>query len=444
VQAVREASLAEPESLARRMAWARSLSIAGRDEEAWSVLSSGPAPGDTPRVATERAELAVRAGRDMVAQELLRALAVDGALCESQRIAALGVALRLPRASEGRRALCAAIARPLLGERDIAPTVLAAAMLDGADADAAKLALEAARPWSAAVVCEGAQMLIDEGLLARAVSLLRAARARAERGERAALLRAEVATLAALGDDAAALAEYRAERERTSGALLVEEEPSSEARELNELAGCFLLCDRSEAAMRLFELAIAADPAMSEPLNNLAWLRLLAGRIGDDAAELGARALAASPDEPSTLDTVAWLGYLRGDPIDTVVERLRRATAGANPGLEPTDHLGDALWQAGDRAGATDMWRIVAESASGRASRALIMEAFDRMQRRRWGVRAWDAGSFYDARDGAAIRRAQAKLKAVAEGAPPPVAPRPPVKPSVPAPATPDAPAPTP
>ena len=443
VQAVREASKAEPESRARRMAWARSLSIAGRDEEAWSVLANGPDVGAAPRVATERAELALRAGREAVAESILNSLALDAALCESQRVAALGVALRLPREAEGRRALCAAIARPLLGQSDIAPAVLAAAMLDGTDEQAAALAEKAARAWSAELACEGAQMLIEDRLASRAVTLLRVARDRATPGERAAMLRAEVATLSALGDDAAALAQLQAERARTAGPLLVEDGPATEAREINELAGCFLLCDRNEAAMRLFERALAVDPAQGDALNNLTWLRLLGGRTGDDTAELAARALAAHPDEPSTLDTVAWLGYLRGEPIDAVVQRLRRATAGSSPGLEPTDHLGDALWAAGDRAGAADMWRIVAESASGRGSRALVTEAFDRMQRRRWGVRAWDAASFYDARDGAAIRRAQAKLKAVAEGSPPPVAPRPPV-PATPTSSAPNAPAPTP
>lgn len=426
VQAVRQASQAEPDSRARRMAWARSLSIAGRDEEAWSVLANGPDAGDAPRVATERAELALRAGREAVAESLLKSLAADDALCESQRVAALGVALRLPRESEARRALCAAIAQPLLVARDIAPAVLAAAMLDGDDEQAAALAAKTVRPWSAAMTCEGAQMLIDDRLAGRAVALLRAARACAAEPERAALLRAEVATLAALGDDAGALAQLQAERARTPGPLLVEQEPATEAREIDELAGCFLLADRSDAAMRLFERSIAADPALGDALNNLVWLRLLAGRTDDDTAALAGRALAALPDEPSTLDTVAWLGYLRGEPIATVVERLRRATAVPDPGLEPIDHLGDALWISGDRSGATEMWRIVKESAAGRGSRALVTEAFDRMQRRRWGVRAWDASSFYDARDGAAIRRAQAKLKAVAEGSPPPVAPRPP------------------
>ena len=441
VQAVRQAALDEPESRARRMAWARSLSIAGRDEEAWSVLANGPDLGNAPRVANERAELALRAGREAVAQSILRSVAADEALCESQRLAALGVAIRLPREATGRGALCAAIARPLLAERDIAAPVLAAAMLDGSDEQAAALAVKSARPWTAAVACEGAQMLIDDGLPSRAVALLRASRERAVPAERAAMLRAEVAVLA---DDAGALAQLQAERARTTGALLLEQEPSSEAREIDELAGCFLLCDRSDAAMRLYEHALAIDPSLGGALNNLAWLRVLAGRTDAGTAELAARALAAQPDDTSTLDTAAWLGYLRGDPIAEVIERLRRATAGPSPGLEPIDHLGDALWAAGDREGAASNWRIVAESASGRGSRALVTEAFNRMQLRRWGVRAWDAASFYDARDGAAIRRAQAKLQAVAAGTPPPVAPRPPA-PAVPTttPAS-NAPAPTP
>jgi hypothetical protein len=106
------------------------------------------------------------------------------------------------------------------------------------------------------------------------------------------------------------------------------------------------------------------------------------------------------------------------------VELLQRATSTREPSLESLDHSGDAFWRAGKREQATRAWRQVAESVAGRGARNRVMEAFDRMQQRLWGVRAWSAASFYDARDGAAIERAQAKLKAVAQGVEPPVAER--------------------
>jgi hypothetical protein len=169
---------------------------------------------------------------------------------------------------------------------------------------------------------------------------------------------------------------------------------------------------------------------MGEALNNLAWMRIVAGQIDATTGELVRRALEAGPKERSTLDTAGWWSYRSGAPIAEALDRLRRATDGPDPGLEPLDHLGDALWVSNLREEATTAWRLVVERGRGSASRAAAMQAFDRMQSRRTGLRAWSAASFYDARDGAAIARAQAKLQAIAEGREPPIAPRPTITPA--------------
>ncbi len=436
VQALREASRAEPESWARRMGWARGLSIAGRHPEAWTVVAPEPV-ASCPRERLERAEFALRDGRSAMAAELLASFMAGSGLSHAQRIGALGVALRLPPDTPGRRSLVASLGRQALIAPEAGSAALAAAMMDGSDHDAQALATRWARAWSSAAACESAQRLLDEGLPARAAILLDAATTHAAAADRAAIARAQLAVLARLGDDEAALRRLREERGRIDGALLLEGRPGSEAEDVTELAGAFLLAERADAASRLYQEALRMDPSLGEPLNNLAWTRLCTVGADERTGELVARALAHRPDDPSTLDTAGWWNYRRGGGLDLAIDQLRRATAIESPSLESLDHLGDALWAAGRGSEAADAWRLVVESASGRASRAAVMQAFDGMQLRRWGVRAWDAASFYDARDGAAIRRAQAKLKALAEGGQPPVEPRPQAQASPAAPQTP-------
>lgn len=423
VQALREAAQAEPESWARRVGWARGLSIAGRHAEAWSVMAGEPVSG-SPRERLERAEFALRDGREALAAELLASVSKGVALTDAQRLGALGIALRLRADTPGRRELAAALGRAALLAPEAGPAALSAAMMEGTDDEARALASKWARAWSALAACESAQRLIDERLAGRAAMLLAEAAARAGGEDRRQLLRAEIAVLASIGDDITALRRLREGRSRLAGALLLDDSAGLESDDVTELAGAFLLAGRTEAAQRLYEQALQLAPEAGEPLNNLAWLRL--GSVGPDPRtdELVQRALTARPDEPSTLDTAGWWNYRRGGDLELAVAQLRKATSGENPSLESLDHLGDALWAAGRGTDAQSTWRLVTEGATGRASRSSVMQAFDRMQQRRWGVRAWDAASFYDARDGAAIRRAQAKLKALAEGGQPPIEPR--------------------
>ena len=437
VQILREAAERDPESAARRRAWARALAVAGRAEEAWSVLAPLCGESSGPRAGLECAELAMRAGRDGVALETLQAIVRSPDLTAAQRLSLMALAGRLPRSVTERRELLASAGAAAMELPDAGPSVLAAAMLAGTDADAAALAERGMRPWKAPASLEAAQSLLDEGLPARAQAFLQAAVAKADRAERRAIERALVAVLCAEGLDGLAETRLRAWRQGEGAALLADRSEASLADDLNELGGSLLLAGRRAAAERVFEHAVEADPAASSPLNNLAWLRIERGQLDKETGELVRRAIAAAPDDPSTLDTAAWWEHLQ--PVQPGVppkapELLQRATASDAPSLESLDHLGDALWSADRHEEAARAWRAVAESASGRASRDRVMQAFNLMQKRLWGVRAWDAASFYDARDGAAIGRAQAKLKALAEGRPPPVTPRPAPVPADPAP----------
>jgi tetratricopeptide (TPR) repeat protein len=321
--------------------------------------------------------------------------------------------------------------------------LLAAAMLTGSEADAAATAAACMRPWKAAGLLDAAQFLLDEGEPARAEGLLRAALPRVERADRRAMERALLVLLCARGDGQAAERRLLDWRTAERSALLADRAEASEAEDLNELGGSLLIAGRKMEAERLFERAVEVDPDLGSALNNLAWLRIERGVLDDRTAELVRRAVQAGPRDPSTLDTAAWWDYLRSPPTGKagdIVERLRQATAGDAPSLESLDHLGDALWTEDRRDEAARTWRLIVEAGSGRASRERVMQAFNQMQKRLWGLRAWDAASFYDARDGAALGRAQAKLKALAEGRQPPVTPRPAPVPADPAPPTNDSP----
>ena len=51
-----------------------------------------------------------------------------------------------------------------------------------------------------------------------------------------------------------------------------------------------------------------------------------------------------------------------------------------------------------------------------------MINAFQILQQKEWGIRAWDAAKFYERNDGAAIARANQKLKAVEQSRAPELA----------------------
>jgi tetratricopeptide (TPR) repeat protein len=443
VQLLREASLADPASMARRRAWARALAVAGRHEEAWSVIAPGCQGQSGPRAALECAEQALRSGREAVAVEMLGDLVRSPDLTPAQRLALMVIANRVPRSTPSRRELLAAGGRASMDLPGASAQLLAAAMLAGTEADAALLARSGMRDWKVPSLLEGVQFLLDEVEPGRAGSLLLAGLDRADRSDRRSLERALCAVLCLQGDGEAAERRLQAWRASEGVSLLADGAEASEAQDLNELGGSLLIAGHRAQAERIFARAIEVDAGLGSALNNLAWLRIERGALDDRTDELVRRAMEAGPEDPSTLDTAAWWDYLRMPPsgaASPVIDRLRKATAGEAPSLESLDHLGDALWSEGRRDDAARAWRSIVEAASGRASRERVMQAFNVMQKRLWGVRAWDAASFYDARDGAALGRAQAKLKALAEGRQPPVTPRPAPLPADPAPSTDSAP----
>ena len=75
----------------------------------------------------------------------------------------------------------------------------------------------------------------------------------------------------------------------------------------------------------------------------------------DEAFELIARALAMKPNDPYILDSMGWVNFRIGNN-DKAIEYLRRALH-ALKSAETAAHLGEALWVAGNRREAREIWQ---------------------------------------------------------------------------------------
>lgn len=116
-----------------------------------------------------------------------------------------------------------------------------------------------------------------------------------------------------------------------------------------------------EAAVALYEEAIALDPGFVEAMVNLAFTHAAAGRT-DEARRWAARATAIRDDYPGTWALLGWLSLESGDAA-RAVDGLSRARA-----LEPDDprilsNLGVALHRAGHHKGARHALRRALRSS---------------------------------------------------------------------------------
>jgi len=85
-------------------------------------------------------------------------------------------------------------------------------------------------------------------------------------------------------------------------------------------------------------------------------------RLGE-ARKLIERALELSPDDSYIIDSMGWVLYRMGD-LKGAAEHLRRAYLG-RPDAEIGAHLGEVLWQMGERAEAERVWQEALKSHPG-------------------------------------------------------------------------------
>lgn len=169
--------------------------------------------------------------------------------------------------------------------------------------------------------------------------------------------------------------------------------------------------------VRVLEL----DPGLHMAANNLAYMRLEAGTITDaDVARL-LQAADAHPEDDNIRDTVAWLAYRFG-AFDTAHGILNDLATADHPGPELLEHLGDARYRIGDRAGALSAWRL-ASAGHDPTERTEALARFRALQSRLWGLLVVEPERLWAREVGAPGERLREKIAVLEAGGEPPVTP---------------------
>jgi tetratricopeptide (TPR) repeat protein len=209
-----------------------------------------------------------------------------------------------------------------------------------------------------------------------------------------------------------------------------EGEPApSVAESLFRASSAFSMVGDESGSEELLREVIRRDPALAVALNNLAFTRISAGEFDAEVVELAERAASLAPSDPSVLDTLGWARYHAGRFRDDAkgpgaITLLRQALriSPDDPSLETLDHLGDALWRAGDQEGALKCWQQVEQVAALRYPPEQMARNVIEFQRREFGVRLVDPVEYVKRQYLRVVARAEVKLEEVAKGNPPSVA----------------------
>lgn len=131
---------------------------------------------------------------------------------------------------------------------------------------------------------------------------------------------------------------------------------------------------REEMSRYCYRVALRFNPDHAWSMNNLGYAILERGGDFAESERYLSRAAQLLPDEASVVDSLAWLRYHENIIVDEVsadgqvvragaVTLLRRAVSLEAGKENPTlhDHLGDALWRAGNRDEAREVWKQALE-----------------------------------------------------------------------------------
>jgi tetratricopeptide (TPR) repeat protein len=120
-----------------------------------------------------------------------------------------------------------------------------------------------------------------------------------------------------------------------------------------------------QAAIKVYEKALALYPNMWTAANNMAFLLCENARGGNDLARAetwGRKAVQMRPDDPMVLDTMAWIAFKRGNP-DQALRVMEKAMAKAPEDPALNYHMGAILVQSGHVIEARE--KLVAALANG-------------------------------------------------------------------------------
>src|SRR3989338_2300644 len=129
-----------------------------------------------------------------------------------------------------------------------------------------------------------------------------------------------------------------------------------------------------EVFEKLMRKLIQIKPDHAHAYNALGYSLLERRERIPEAMELVEKALQLAPDDPAIMDSVGW-GHYRSGNFDESVKLLRRAYA-ANPDPEIAAHLGEVLWQRGDKEEAKKIWRDSLKANQGNAQLQAVMKRF--------------------------------------------------------------------
>lgn len=125
---------------------------------------------------------------------------------------------------------------------------------------------------------------------------------------------------------------------------------------------------------RLMRKLIQIRPDHAHAYNALGYSLLERNERIPEAVELVEKALQLAPDDAAIMDSVGW-GYYRSGKLDDSVKMLRRAFS-ANPDPEIAAHLGEVLWQRGDKEEAKRIWQDSLKDNQGNAQLQAVMKRF--------------------------------------------------------------------
>jgi tetratricopeptide (TPR) repeat protein len=375
-------------------------------------------------------------------------------LSRSERWKALSVALQASPDVPGRTAAIDVLAQAILAADPDAPlavhgaAILAAASGGADDATIAERALAATRSRGAAAVDDDAAIrwlgiadrLLAAGHPEAAGEVLRAATLEIPwpAGEARRTLRAAVVGLdARVGGRADRTIAYLEALANAGGfeegETLMRRDPETAASRapspLMDASNIYSLAGDRAGASWLLEAVVEESPDDAMALNNLAYGRLDDGLLDDETERMLERAFELMPADSHVLDSLGWLRYRQGRLKDGpegfgAVSLLREAVKanGENASLEGLDHLGDALWVAGEREEAVRMWQRALEAGIRRFDRESTVRGIEGFLRGEFGLVIRDPAEFYEENYGAVIERVRAKIRAANDRRDPPVA----------------------
>ena len=120
--------------------------------------------------------------------------------------------------------------------------------------------------------------------------------------------------------------------------------------------------NRWPEARDLLNQALAIAPDQAVLLNFLGYAKLERGEDLNGAEAMIRKASALAPDDAAITDSLGWAIYKRGR-LPEAIEILSRAAKGDPAEAEIHEHLGDALYQAGNRFEARYAWAAALQTA---------------------------------------------------------------------------------